>query len=47
MRVRIQTRWGSQMVGAITEPVPDRLAHLPQYRSGMWSYIKGYHPKLK
>jgi type IV secretion system protein VirD4 len=46
-RVRISTRWGSQMVGTVTEPVPDRLAHLPQYRSGTWSYIKGYRPKLK
>lgn len=26
----------------ITEPVPDRYAHLPQYRHGLWSYIEGY-----
>ncbi len=30
----------------ITEPVPDQLAHLPQYQDGQWSYVHGFKPKL-
>lgn len=30
----------------ITEPVPDQLAHLPQYQDGQWSTVEGFKPKL-
>jgi type IV secretion system protein VirD4 len=28
----------------ITERVPARFAHLPQYQAGEWSYVEGYRP---
>ena len=43
-RVRVQGRFGSKWLPVITERVPERFAHLPQYRSGQWSFVKGYRP---
>ena len=43
-KVRIKSRIGSKWADVITEPVPDRFAHLPQYQGGTWSYVKGYRP---
>jgi type IV secretion system protein VirD4 len=28
----------------VTERVPERFAHYPQYQSGQWSYVAGYRP---
>ncbi|AZV79061.1 hypothetical protein EBB79_15065 [Parasedimentitalea marina] len=39
-RVSVQTRWGQRTRRVITEPVPQRFAHLPQYRSDQWSRVK-------
>jgi type IV secretion system protein VirD4 len=40
-RVRLANgRWAR----VVTERVPARYAHLPQYQSGEWSYIEGYRP---
>ncbi|MFP7673702.1 type IV secretory system conjugative DNA transfer family protein [Marivita sp. S0852] len=39
-RVQVQTRWGKRWRKIITEPVPNEFAHLPQYRSGTWSYVE-------
>ncbi len=42
-RVRIAGHlFGS--VPVIRERVPARFAHLPQYQSGEWAYVKGYKP---
>ncbi|WP_298307667.1 type IV secretory system conjugative DNA transfer family protein [uncultured Erythrobacter sp.] len=38
--VRVKTLLGHKMRPVITEPVPARHAHLPQYQSGMWSYVR-------
>ncbi|MEM6914202.1 MAG: type IV secretory system conjugative DNA transfer family protein [Pseudomonadota bacterium] len=38
-RVTVMTRWGRRTRRVITEPVPERFAHYPQYRHGMWSRI--------
>jgi type IV secretion system protein VirD4 len=46
-RVRIQARLGKKMVRVVEEPVPEALAHLPQYQGGTWRYIEGYRPKLR
>ena len=43
-RVRIKTRFGHSWAPVVTERVPDDLAAFPQYRSGTWSYVKGYKP---
>lgn len=43
-RVRIKTRFGMKWARVITERVPQRYAHLPQYASGYWQYIEGYRP---
>lgn len=40
--VQVMTADGPRRVPVITEPVPEQYAHLPQYRDGLWSYIKGY-----
>ena len=40
-RVTVQTRWGKRTRRVITEPVPQRFAHFPQYRAGLWSHVKG------
>jgi type IV secretion system protein VirD4 len=39
-RVRVKTRWGHAWRRVITEPVPQRFAEYPQYRSGVWSRIE-------
>lgn len=39
-RVNIQTRWGQRSRPVITGPVPQRFAHLPQYRDGIWSHVE-------
>ena len=44
-RVTIATRLGKRTRPVITERVPEHLAHWPQYKSGFWSYVKGYRPK--
>ena len=44
-RVTIPRRWGRGTARVITEPVPQKFAHLPQYESGAWSYVKGYRPR--
>ncbi len=44
-RVTIATRLGKRTRRVITERVPDSLAHWPQYKNGLWSYVKGYRPK--
>lgn len=43
-RVSIATRFGQKWARVITERVPEKYAHLPQYQSGEWSYIEGYRP---
>lgn len=40
--VRVATRFGMRTRKVITEPVPKKFAHLPQYASGTWSFIEGY-----
>ena len=45
-QVRIKTRFGSKMLPIIEERVPDQLAHLPQYRSGVWHYVSGHRPNV-
>jgi type IV secretion system protein VirD4 len=42
--VQIATRRGPRQARVITERVPERYAHLPQYESGFWSFIEGYRP---
>lgn len=44
-RVRVRTRFGYRWRRVITERVPKRFAHLPQYADGTWSYIEGYRPR--
>lgn len=39
-RVTVQTRWGQRTRSVITGPVPERFAHLPQYRGGTWSRVR-------
>jgi type IV secretion system protein VirD4 len=39
-QVSVQTRWGQRTRRVITEPVPTRFAHMPQYRGGMWSRVE-------
>lgn len=43
-KVEVSTRLGQRFKPIITEPVPSALADWPQYRSGYWSYVKGYRP---
>lgn len=38
--VSVQTRWGKRTRRVISEPVPSRFAHLPQYRDGAWSRVE-------
>lgn len=40
-RVVVQTRWGKRTRRVITEPVPARCAHYPQYRDGVWKHVEG------
>jgi len=37
---------GVRKARVITEAVPERLAHLPQYADGRWSYVDDFKPKL-
>ncbi|GAB5449603.1 type IV secretory system conjugative DNA transfer family protein [Gymnodinialimonas sp.] len=39
-RVTVATRWGKRTRRVITEPVPARFAHYPQYRNGLWSRVE-------
>ncbi len=39
-RVTVQTRWGKRTRRVITEPVPQRFAHFPQYRDGLWTRVE-------
>jgi hypothetical protein len=43
-RVKIATPFGSFWRRVITEAVPEKYAHLPQYPSGEWAFVKGYRP---
>ncbi|MGK2959053.1 MAG: type IV secretory system conjugative DNA transfer family protein [Acidimicrobiales bacterium] len=43
--VAIPSRWGSRRANIITEPVPSKFAHYPQYATGAWSYVEGYRPQ--
>jgi len=43
-RVKIQGRFSSTWAPVVTEAVPRKYAHLPQYASGQWRYVKGYRP---
>jgi len=38
--VRVKTLLGHKTCPVITERVPSRFAHLPQYRNGQWSYVR-------
>jgi type IV secretion system protein VirD4 len=42
--VPIPGMFGTKRVPVITENVPPRLAALPQYKGGQWSYVKGHRP---
>ena len=42
--VSIKTRFGRQKRRVITEKVPEKFAHLPQYKNGYWSYVEGFRP---
>jgi type IV secretion system protein VirD4 len=37
--VTVQTRWGKRTRRVITESVPERFAHFPQYRDGFWTRV--------
>lgn len=39
-RVTVQTRWGQRTRRVLVETLPERFAHLPQYRSGLWSHVE-------
>ena len=43
-RVRLATRSGVRWARIVTERVPAKYAHFPQYQSGEWSYVEGYRP---
>lgn len=44
-RIFIRSRFGrTKTVKIISEPVPEDIAHLPQYSGGYWSYPEGYCP---
>jgi type IV secretion system protein VirD4 len=42
--VPIATRWGTRWAKVVTERVPTRFSHFPQYQSGEWSFVEGYRP---
>ena len=42
--VELRGLLGQRHKQIITEPVPGKYAHYPQYASGMWSYVQGYRP---
>ena len=37
---QVRMRWGKRMRRVITEPVPEKFSHLPQYRGGSWSRVE-------
>lgn len=43
-RVMLPGMFGASMRRVITVPVPDRLAHLPQFDGGTLCYVDGYRP---
>ncbi len=43
--VSIPRRWGRGTAKVITEAVPKKFAHFPQYDAGSWSYVQGYRPR--
>jgi type IV secretion system protein VirD4 len=44
-RVTMRTRFfGKRKRKIISEPVPPKFGHLPQYSAGSWSFVKGYRP---
>lgn len=38
-KVQIATRFGQKWCPVVTQKVPERYKHYPQYAGGMWSYI--------
>lgn len=38
--VHVRTFWGMRTRKVVIEPVPQRYAHYPQYRNGLWSRVK-------
>jgi type IV secretion system protein VirD4 len=44
--IRLPGFFGPKWRRVITERVPSRFSHLPQYQSGEWSYIEGHKPQL-
>ncbi|MEO1242781.1 MAG: type IV secretory system conjugative DNA transfer family protein [Pseudomonadota bacterium] len=42
--VSVKTRFGRKRCRVITERVPERFAHLPQYSDGTWRYVEGFRP---
>lgn len=45
-KVLIKARWGTRWKKVVTEPVPQKFAHYPQYANGEWKYIEGFRPKI-
>ncbi|MEO9579545.1 MAG: type IV secretory system conjugative DNA transfer family protein [Marinomonas sp.] len=43
-RVSTPRRWGRGTAKVITEAVPKKFSHFPQYDAGLWSYVQGYRP---
>ncbi|MCR9268256.1 MAG: type IV secretory system conjugative DNA transfer family protein, partial [Alphaproteobacteria bacterium] len=43
-RVRVKRLFGNSWVRVLSGPVPDKLRSFPQFRSGTWRYLEGYHP---
>ncbi|MEW5421945.1 type IV secretory system conjugative DNA transfer family protein [Amorphus sp. 3PC139-8] len=44
--IRIPTAIFSRWARVVTEPVPAAFADFPQYREGMWSYVRGWEPRV-
>lgn len=42
--VPIAGRFGAKRTRVVTASVPKKFSSFPQYRSDMWSYVKGYKP---
>ena len=46
-RIKVPGRFKTKRsLKVVSEPVPSALADLPQYQSGMWTFIEGHRPKL-
>ncbi len=43
-RVIVKARFGQKSRRVVSEAVPAKYAHLPQYRSGQWRYVEGFFP---